>query len=81
VQDAAYCPEIDDLSRMAVAFSNTVDHPAHEPYRDALVGEVWPELMPSELGGFLARREVVWEFQQERMAEARRKANGNQAGT
>ena len=59
--DPVWCPEIDHLSRIALTFTNTWDHEAHEGYRAALWEHIAPVLQPHEVSGWLRRREVIVE--------------------
>ena len=58
------CPEIDDLSHEALAFSCVWDHEAHAGYREALWDLIGPSLSPGDAMRWIARRQAVWETHQ-----------------
>lgn len=74
VGSAEWCPDIDDLSKAAIVFSNTWDHPAHEHYRASLWEHIAPSLTPAQVRDWLRRREVIVEFHAERQAATIKRA-------
>lgn len=59
IRDLDLCPELDDLSRRTLHFSNVWDHEAHDGYRERFAPYIFPALSPGEVYGFLARRQVI----------------------
>lgn len=78
VRDLSRCPELDALSAEALRFGCRFNHPAHEGYREHLLPHLWPDLLPGQFHGFLARLEVAWEVGAEE-ARRRREAEAEEA--